>query len=156
MRNWMLLLLGATACGRPEEAPSADRPAAKAIAEADAPAGPDTPEAAIRAYEQAIISNDTAAVAALWDTGPGADTRIRTSQLQRMATDTVTDRLDSATAVSGPEVRMIGDSATASGRIGLYGVEQGKDFHATADYKYSLRKHGGVWKITAAMFYPID
>jgi hypothetical protein len=34
MRNWMRLLLAVTACSRPEEAPSADPPAAKATAEA--------------------------------------------------------------------------------------------------------------------------
>jgi hypothetical protein len=37
MRNWMLLLLGVTACSRPEEAPSADQPAAKSTAEMDTP-----------------------------------------------------------------------------------------------------------------------
>jgi len=35
MRNWMLVLLGVTACSKPEEAPSADPPGAKATAESD-------------------------------------------------------------------------------------------------------------------------
>jgi hypothetical protein len=112
-----------------------------------------TPESAIRTYEQAVVVNDTATVAALWDAGPGADTATRTSQLKKMVVPG-TDRLDSVTAVSGPDVKMIGDSATASGKIGLYGNENGKAFNSTANYTYSLRKQGAAWKITAAMFVP--
>ena len=37
MRNWMLLLLGVTACNRPDDAPSAEQEPAKAAAEADTP-----------------------------------------------------------------------------------------------------------------------
>jgi hypothetical protein len=40
MRNWMLLLLGVTACSRPDEPPSADQRAAKSTAaETDTQAG---------------------------------------------------------------------------------------------------------------------
>jgi hypothetical protein len=156
VRTWLLLLLGVTACNRPEEAPI-DQPSVKAMGELDTetPASPDTPTAAIRAYEQVMISTDSAALAALWDAGPGADTVTRASQLRQIAAPG-TARLDSITALSGPNVKVIGDSATASGKVGAYGNEDGKDVYHILNYTYSLRKRGGAWKITAAMFYPRD
>ncbi len=149
MRTVLLLCALAMACAPQHDqakAPDGDSPSVS-VGESH------TPESAIRTYEQAMVVNDTAAVAALWDAGPGADTATRTSQLKKMMVPG-TDRVDSFTAVSGPDVKMIGDSATASGKVGLYGKENDKDFYATANYTYSLRKQGAAWKITAAMFVP--
>jgi hypothetical protein len=152
-RILLICLLIGTACTSKDQqakAPVADGPAAGA-----APAGTDTPEAAIRAYEKAMISRDSAALAAVWDEGQGADTGSRTSTLKKIMVPG-TDRYDSITTMSGPDVKVIGDSATAAGKITLYGNEDGKDFHHSATFTYSLRKRDRAWKITAAAFYPVD
>src|SRR5688572_26271185 len=75
------LLIG-TACTSTDhqaKAPVGDGETTEAAA-----AGHDTPEAAIRAYEQAMISRDSAAVAAIWDYGQGADTGSRTRTLKQV------------------------------------------------------------------------
>jgi uncharacterized protein DUF4440 len=154
MRKVLLigLLIGTACTSKDDQAktPVADEPAREA-----APAGPDRPEAAIQAYEQAMISRDSAALAAVWDEGQGADTGSRTSTLKQIMVPG-TDRYDSITTMSGPDVKVIGDSATASGKIGVHGNEDGKDFHHTANFTYSLRKRDSGWKITAAAFDPVD
>jgi ketosteroid isomerase-like protein len=154
MRKILLigLLLG-TACSSKDD--KAKMPEEDGSAQGAAPAATSTPEAAIRAYEQAMISRDSAAVAAVWDEGQGADTGARTSTLKQIMVPG-TDRMDSVTRMSGPEINVIGDSATSSGKVVVYGNENGKDLHRTANFTYSLRKRDGGWKITAAAFDPID
>jgi hypothetical protein len=154
MRKILLIgMLVGTACNSKDaqvQTPAADESAGGAAA-----ASTGTPEAAIRAYEQAMISRDSAAVAAIWDDGQGADTGSRTRTLKQVMVPG-TDRMDSVTRTSGPNINMIGDSATASGKVEVYGNENGKDVHITANATYSLRKRDGGWKITAAAFEPID
>ncbi len=156
MRNWMLLLLGVTACGRPGASAGGGEAADQATAKAGA-------EAAIRAQEtrwrQAIANKDTAAIKSFYtadgiyapDNAPAA-LHGSDSVSARWAREFGLPDFHLERTPTRIEVASSGELAQEVGTYVVRLLRDEKPYEGHGNYMTAWRKDGGEWRIASYMW----